>query len=152
MGKSQSEKSKSKMNIFKLFSCFLIFFMFEIDGRTLSNMPLCSTTSSSSLPCFLHAHNIVKFRLHTDIIQFFDEYVTGRADFIRQNELNREAAEFNKHHTEKRHHEELTNHKIELFNLTNQYLNSQVTFWTKKQDQPISQDHESWLTNYKTRH
>ena len=112
-------------------------------------------------------------RLHTDIIQFFDEYVTGRADFIRKNELNREAAEFNKHLTEKRHHvrlrfyfsvfkpdlfnklifqEELTNHKIELFNLTNQYLNSQVTFWTKKQDQPISQDHESWLTNYKTRH
>ena len=58
--KSQSEKSK--MNILNLFSCFLIFFMFEIDGRTISEMPLCSTSSSSSLPCFLHAHNIVKFR------------------------------------------------------------------------------------------
>merc|ERR1711881_99763 len=118
--KSQSEKSK--MNIFKLFSCFL------------------------------HAHNIVKFRLHTDIIQFFDEYVTGRADFIRKNELNREAAELDKHQTEEKHHKELTNHKKEYLNLTNQYLHSKVTFWTKKQDRPISRYHESWLTNYKTRH
>ena len=125
--------------------------------------------------CFPHVKlfEFLFLRLHTDVIQFFDEYVTGRADFIRQNELNREAAEFNKHQIEERHHvrlhfyfsvfkpdlfnklifqEELTNHKNELLNVTNQYLNSQVTFWTKKQDEPISLYHESWLTNYKTRH
>ena len=53
----------------------------EING-----FPLCPK-STSLLPCIVGMTKVMNFRLHIDIIRFFDEYITGRAKIIRKNNL-----------------------------------------------------------------
>ena len=53
----------------------------EING-----FPLCPK-STSLLPCIVGMTKVMNFRLHIDIIRFFDEYITGRAKIIRKNDL-----------------------------------------------------------------
>ena len=57
----------------------LLVFSAEING-----FPLCPK-SSSILPCIVGMTKVMNFRLHIDVIRFFDEYITGRAKIIRKN-------------------------------------------------------------------
>ena len=128
-----------------LFWYFVILFVFSAE---IHGYPIC-TKSSSLLPCIVGMTKVMNFRLHIDLIKFFDEYITGRSKIIRKNDLTHQQTLLDNEQMTRNLQDELTFHKTELLNVENQYLNHQLKFWTMLQDHPLTQNHESWLENYR---
>merc|ERR1712018_497359 len=105
--------------------------------------------NQDKLQCVLKGPRIIKFRNHLDIIQFFDDWITGRTKILRENAYQLSKTQLEENMQDRAMHEELTKHQSELLNTENQFLNHQVEFWNSKMDQPLNSHHLNWINYYK---